>query len=86
MSITGKHKNFAMHAEIKTRSYRGHDRRRKEQDPSELKVTRHVRFDDRGNPVMDLETNTPRRRRDDEAIDMIECLAGENPDLELSEY
>ena len=41
-----------------------------------------VRFDEKGNPVFEIRTDTPRRRKDDDTIDLLKCLENESLSLE----
>jgi len=70
----------------------GSERRRsKRARNSDLRPEATVTFDAKGNPVMDVWIETPRRRATDESIDILECLvpnslsiAEEQPDEEIS--
>jgi hypothetical protein len=85
MTIPGKHKNFGKDANVITRRYRGPDRRKPDQSSDEPEVERTVRFDDKGNPVLDVRTNAPRRREDDKTVDLLKCLDGDIEGLALEE-
>lgn len=37
-----------------------------------------VRFDEKGNPVFEIRANVPRRREDDNTIDLLKCLDDES--------
>ncbi len=36
-----------------------------------------VRFDEKGNPVFEIRAEAPRRRKDDDTIDLLKCLDDE---------
>ena len=65
---------FAADAEVHTFRYRGPDRRApaKDSDPSEFDV--EVRFDAKGNSIWEMRTTIPRRRTDDDTLDLLKCL------------
>ena len=70
---TGRHRSIGKESAISNRSYRGPDRR----DPNAanpVEVTRTVRHDDKGNPVLEVRAVAPRRRNDDDTIDLLKCL------------
>lgn len=79
-----KKARFAENSEIETFRYRGPDRR---DDDTEEKLdellSRQVRFDAKGNPVLDVRTNVPRRREEDDTIDLLKCL--DNSQLSIEE-
>jgi hypothetical protein len=66
-------RQFAADAPIKTPSYRGPDRRMPS-GHSEVAISKEVTFDAKGNPVLDIRSTTPRRREDDDTLDLIKCL------------
>ena len=75
----GKHSRWATDAEIVTETYRGPDRRRNQS------LSREVRFDDKGNAVLHVRTDVPRRREDDGTINLIECLDADALGLEIED-
>ena len=78
-------KAFAAKAEITTFRYRGPDRREENADSSDEEISRQVRFDAKGNPILDVRTNVTRRREDDDTIDLIECLDADKLDFQIDE-
>ena len=64
-------------------NYGGRDRR----DPNadEPKVSRTIRFDAKGNPVLEVRTDVPRRRDGDETIDLLKCLDADALDLAVED-
>ena len=68
-----REKKFAADAEIRTVRYRGPDRREEPPD-AEADVSTEVTFDSKGNPVLDMRTKVPRRRHDDDTVDLLKCL------------
>lgn len=44
-----------------------------------------IRFDDKGNPVWEVRADTPRRRKDDDTIDLLKTLDVESLSLEGDE-
>lgn len=50
--------------------YPGPERRRSSRTRAHTKLD----FDARGNPILDVRVDTPRRREDDDTLDAIECL------------
>jgi len=65
---------FAQNAQIVTHRYRGPDRRRADNDYPDEEISCQIMSDTKGNPVLDVRTNVPRRRKDDRTIDLIKCL------------
>lgn len=60
------------------------DRRSKvAENEEDQEASSRVRFDAKGNPVFEIRTNTPRRRKDDDTIDLLKCL--ENDSLTLAD-
>jgi hypothetical protein len=58
---------------VVSRTYRGPDRR----DPNntdDALVQRNIKFDAKGNPVLEVRTDAPRRREGDDTIDLLKCL------------
>ena len=66
-------RQFAANAAIKTPSYRGPDRRLPS-GHSETGISKEVTSDAKGNPVLDIRSTAPRRREDDDTLDLIKCL------------
>jgi hypothetical protein len=67
-----------------TRTYRGPDRR----DPNntdDSQVSRSIKFDEKGNPVLEVRTDVPRRREDDRTIDLLKCLDADSLGLALED-
>ena len=57
-----KKPRFAENSEVETFRYRGPDRRENDNEHELDEVlSRQVRFDAKGNPVLDVRTNVPRR-------------------------
>jgi len=68
-------KSFAAGAEIETFRYRGPDRREGDANAStKPEVSREVRFNANGDPVLDVRTDVSRRRKDDDTVDLLKCL------------
>jgi hypothetical protein len=44
-----------------------------------------VKFDAKGNPVLEVRTDVPRHREDDKTIDLLKCLDADALGLELEE-
>lgn len=85
MTIPGKNKDFAKDAKIVTRTYRGPDRRSKDQETADLEFSQRLRVDAKGNSVLDVRPRAPRRRDQDHTVDLIKCLDAAIADLEISE-
>ena len=66
-------RQFASEAEVKTPSYRGPDRRSPSGE-AEAEISKEVTYDAKGNPVLDIRSKTPRRREDDDTLDLIKAL------------
>ncbi len=84
MSKLPKTNDFAADAKVVSRTYRGPDRR----DPDQVensKVERTVKFDAKGNPVLEVRTDVPRRRGDDNTIDLLKCLDADGLKLALED-
>jgi hypothetical protein len=76
-------KPFAADSEIETFRYRGPDRRgRFPGDAVEAEVATEVSYDSKGNPVLKIRTDSPRRRKDDDTLDLLKCLEDSNLSLE----
>ena len=73
MAGFGRHKNFGRNAAVKTRTYRGPDRRDSEAE-SPVEMERTVRHDAKGNPVLEVRTTSQRRRKDDDTLDLLKAL------------
>jgi len=84
MSKLSKTKDFAANAKVVSRTYRGPDRRDPEQADTP-KVERTVKFDAKGNPVLEVRTDVPRRRGDDNTIDLLKCLDADGLKLALED-
>ena len=84
MSKSPTTKDFAANAKVVSRSYRGPDRRDPEQAASS-RVERTVKFDAKGNPVLEVRTDVPRRRGDDKTIDLLKCLDADALNLRLED-
>jgi hypothetical protein len=77
-------KPFPTDPEIVTFRYRGPDRRGQfSDDGTSGESTGTVRWDDKGNPVWEVRMDIPRRREDDDTIDLLKCL--DNSLLSLEE-
>ena len=84
MSKTPKSDAFAADAKVRSRTYRGPDRR----DPDntdDSQVSRQIKFDDKGNPVLEVRVDVPRRREDDNTIDLLKCLDADALNLQLED-
>jgi hypothetical protein len=84
MSKLPKTEDFAADAKVVSRTYRGPDRR----DPDQVensRVERTVKFDAKGNPVLEVRTDVPRRREDDNTIDLLKCLDADALKLQLED-
>src|SRR5690242_4155191 len=76
--------DFATDAKVQSRTYRGPDRR----DPrntDDSQVSRQIKFDAKGNPVLEVRVDVPRRREDDNTIDLLKCLDGDALKLQLED-
>lgn len=84
MSKPTKPKDFAANAKVQSRTYRGPDRR----DPrntDDSQVSRQIKFDEKGNPVLEVRVDVPRRRQDDNTIDLLKCLDADALKLTLED-
>lgn len=84
MSKSQKTKDFAADAKVQSRTYRGPDRR----DPAntdDSQVSRKITFDAKGNPVLEVRVDVPRRREDDNTIDLLKCLDADSLNLTLED-
>lgn len=61
------------------------DRRKTQQRVSETGISRQIRFDDKGNAIMDVRVDAPRRRKEDNTIDLLECLDADSLGLKLED-
>ncbi len=84
MSKSPKTKDFAANTEVASRTYRGPDRRDPEQVENS-RVERTIKFDAKGNPVLEVRTDVPRRRGDDDTIDLLKCLDADALNLEIED-
>ena len=84
MSKAPKKEEFAADAKVVSRTYRGPDRRDPEHG-DDSKVERTVKFDAKGNPVLEVRTDVPRRRGDDDTIDLLKCLDADALNLTLED-
>ena len=84
MSKEPKSKDFAAEAKVQSRTYRGPDRRDPE-NTDDSQVTRKIEFDAKGNPVLKVRVDVPRRREDDNTIDLLKCLDGDALNLQLED-
>ena len=67
--------SFPSNPEIITFRYRGPDRRGKyDYEIPESEYSAEVRFDAKGNPVLEIGTNVPRRRKEDDTFDCLKAL------------
>ena len=77
---------FANKSQIETFRYSGPDRRITPLEIGELLSTSaqlgEVTFDAKGNPVWQLAVEIPRRRANDEPVDLLECLDVDSLSLE----
>jgi hypothetical protein len=78
-----KNRPFPANPAIVTRRYRGPDRR---EESGEESFEAEIRFDDRGNPVWSVQTTVPRRRKDDDTVDLLKCLDSDALALEDEEH
>ena len=69
-----KNKPFPSNPKIVTPSYRGPDRRESNADESTVEVVNSVSFDVKGDPVLQLRVDLPRRREDDKPINELDHL------------
>ena len=75
--------NQATEAADGSDAYAGGERRK---DSPELPETHaEIRFDDKGNPVWEVRADGPRRRKDDDTIDLLKTLDVESLALEADE-
>jgi len=77
-----KNKPFPAKSNIITAGYRGPDRREPDADQDPGKPTGNVSFNETGNPVWQMRAEVPRRRQDDDTIDMLKCLDLDSLSLE----
>ena len=61
------------------------DRRKAQQSVSDTGISRQIRFDDKGNTIMDVRVDAPRRRKEDNTIDLLECLDADSLGLKLED-
>jgi hypothetical protein len=66
--------SFAASTEIVTFRYRGPDRRALHDSDAEQKFVTEIRFDAKGNPIWEMRATLPRRRADDDTVDLLKCL------------
>ena len=64
-------------------AYGGPDRR--DPEAPEPKVSRTIRFDAKGNPVLEVRADVPRRRDGDDTIDLLKCLDADALDLAIED-
>ena len=58
------------------------DRRRESAEQDEKQqLSSGVHFDAKGNPVLEIRAEAPRRRKDDDTIDLLKCLDDESLSL-----
>jgi hypothetical protein len=70
-----KDKPFPANPKIVTSRYRGPDRRgRYPDEETDTQPSGEVVFDAKGNPVWRVRVDVPRRRKDDDTIDMLKRL------------
>ena len=72
---------FPANPEITTFRYRGPDRRENEAPQEQEKAFGEVKFDSKGNPVWETRVDVPRRRKEDDTIDLLKCLDDESLSL-----
>jgi hypothetical protein len=84
MSKLPKTEDFAADAKVVSRTYRGPDRRDPDQKENS-RVERTVKFDAKGNPVLEVRTDVPRRRGDDNTIDLLKCLDADALNLQIED-
>ncbi len=84
MSKSPKTGDFAADAKEDSRTYGGPDRRDPDQKENS-KVERTIKFDAKGNPVLEVRTDVPRRRGDDDTIDLLKCLDADALNLQLED-
>ena len=61
---------------------RGPNRRSESGEQEEkLRTSSSVRFDEKGNPVLEIRAAVQRRRKDDDTIDLLKCLDDESLSL-----
>ena len=85
MSTTRTKLLFAKDIPNATSRFGDSDRRKADNDYPEESITRQIVFDAKGNPVLSVQTNVPRRREDDHTIDLLECLDADKLRLEIDE-
>jgi hypothetical protein len=85
MSSNHKNRDVDEDTSDSTGSYPGPDRRNPNQSMADKGITRQIRFDEKGNSILDLRANTPRRRDGDRTIDLLECLDADSLGLELED-
>ena len=83
--MTRKHSRWATDADVVTESYRGPDRRKQDENVDDDTISREIRYDDKGNPVLDVRTTAPRRRDGDDTIDLIKALDADSLDLKTED-
>ncbi len=76
----GDRNNYADKKKVITRTYRGPDRR--EQEGADTEVDAEITRDAKGNPVLSLRAKTPRRREDDDTLDLLGALNVDSLELE----
>jgi len=68
-------KSFPRNPEIATFRYRGPNRRHQaDTEPAAEKPSGEVKFDAKGNPVWEIRIDVPRRRKEDDTVDLLKCL------------
>ena len=72
--------NFANKKKVITRTYRGPDRR--DREGASTGVAAEITRDAKGNPVLSLRAEGPRRREDDDTLDLIGALNADSLQLE----
>lgn len=77
---------FAQNAQIVTHRYRGPDRRRADNDYPDEEISCQIMSDTKGNPVLDVRTNAPRRRKGDDTLDLIKRLDADAPGFDTREH
>ena len=66
-----------------TPTYPGPERRTRSTDSDVYQhLTKRVVFDAKGNPVWDIRVTVPRRREDDDTVDLLKCIDPDSLSLE----
>ena len=79
---SSKNKPISCDSKTSASRVRGPDRRDESEEQEEkLQTSSSVRFDEQGNPVLEIRAAVQRRRKDDNTIDLLKCLDDESLSL-----